>query len=86
MYPLLTTNFRSFYSTFAQVVSSKTANNDKNITDLFYAVDVVVAKISSVLQIQSLSFLPATVILYLFSLSVFFISIYFGIRKMIEEN
>lgn len=86
MYPLLTTNFRSFYSTFSQIISSKTLNNDTNITDLFYAVDVVVEKISGALQIQSLSFLPATVILYLFSLSVFFISIYFGIRKMIEDN
>lgn len=47
MYPLLTTNFRSFYSTFTQIVNSKMMNNDKNITELFYAVDVVVARISS---------------------------------------
>lgn len=31
-------------------------------------------------------FLPATVFLYVFSLTVFFLSIYFNIRKMIEEN
>jgi len=86
MYPILTTNFRSFYSTFTQLVNSKTLNNDTNITDMFYAVDVVVSRISSALQIQSLIFLPATVILYIFSLTVFFISIYFGIRKMIEDN
>lgn len=42
MYPLLTTNFRSFYSTFAQVVSSSSTSRTFNITDVFYAVDVVV--------------------------------------------
>jgi hypothetical protein len=42
MYPLLTTNFRSFYSTFEQVVNEKTLSKDLNITEMFYAVDVVV--------------------------------------------
>lgn len=86
MYPLLTTNFRSFYSTFAQVVSQKMLNNDKNITDLYYAVDVVVERVTSSLSIKTLMFLPATVFLYIFSLTVFFLSIYFNVRKMIEEN
>ncbi len=46
MFPLLTTNFRSFYSTFEQVINEKTINQDKNITDLYYAVDVVVKRVT----------------------------------------
>ena len=86
MYPLLTTNFRSFYSTFEQVINQKTLNNDKNITELFYAVDVVVQRVTQSLSLKTLIFLPATVFLYIFSLTVFFLSIYFNVRKMIEEN
>jgi hypothetical protein len=86
MFPLLTTNFRSFYSTFAQVVAQKTLNNDYNITELYEAVDVVVDRVTEVLQTGSLMFLPATVFLYVFSLTVFFLSIYFNIKKMMEEN
>jgi hypothetical protein len=53
---------------------------------MYYAVDVVVSKVSSALSLKTLIFLPATVFLYIFSLTVFFLSIYFNIRKMIEEN
>jgi hypothetical protein len=68
------------------VVNEKTLNKDFNITELFYAVDVVVARVTEALSLKSLIFLPATVFLYIFSLTVFFLSIYFNIRKMIEEN
>ena len=53
---------------------------------MYYAVDVVVERVLSALTIKSLLFLPATVFLYVFSLTVFFLSVYFNIRKMIEEN
>jgi hypothetical protein len=86
MYPLLTTNFRSFYSTFEQLINEKTLNKDLNITEMFYAVDVVVDRVTQALSLKDLIFLPATVFLYIFSLTVFFLSIYFNIRKMIEEN
>ena len=53
---------------------------------MYYAVDVVVERVLGSLTIKSLLFLPATVFLYVFSLTVFFLSVYFNIRKMIEEN
>ena len=53
---------------------------------MYYAVDVVVERVLGALTIKSLLFLPATVFLYVFSLTVFFLSVYFNIRKMIEEN
>lgn len=59
MYPVLTTNYKSFYSTFEQRViemnSSKSLNNTV-VQDLFYAADYVANNILEVLTTQQYNY------------------------------
>lgn len=48
MYPVLTTNFKSFYSTFEQRIAEMKNSNNKasdTVQDLFYAADYVVSRL-----------------------------------------
>jgi hypothetical protein len=91
LYPLLSTNFISFYSSFNQLVKdalTAVANRRTipfNTTELFYALDIVTGKIREALVARQVPLLLPTISIYVASLVIFVIAGYNN-QKMMEHS
>jgi hypothetical protein len=89
MYPVLTTNYKSFYSTFEQrVVQMKNsgAPDNSQVEDLFYAADFVVENVLGALATISYNYVDLSVIVYAIALIVLCAAIYWGTRSIRQET
>lgn len=81
MYPVLTTNYKSFYSTFMQqaveIKNSNTINKTK-IQDLFYASDYVIEKLTPLLLTSSYQYIDFSIVLYVISMVILILAINSG--------
>lgn len=85
MYPVLTTNYKSFYSTFEQrVVQMKNSGSPDNnqVSDLFYAADFVADNVLQALTTSSYNYVDMSVIVYVFALVMLCMAIYWGTRSI----
>lgn len=80
---ILNTNYRSFYSYFMNTIVSY--NSTSNLTDLYYAVDVVTSKIIPLIITENISAHYFVWFLYFFSLAVFFGCV-FSVLSELEEK
>jgi hypothetical protein len=81
MYPVLTTNYKSFYSTFQQqAVEMKYAAtlNKTKVQDLFYAADYVAENMIPVLLTSAYNYADWSIVLYLFSLAILCAAVHMG--------
>ena len=88
MYPTLTTNYKSFYSTFEQrSVEIKNSNitNKTVIQDLFYAADYVIDKITPILLTSQYNYVDFSIVFYLISMIILCIAIY-GSSKAVNDE
>lgn len=84
MYPVLTTNFKSFYATFQQRVKQMngTVLNSNTISDLFYAADYVAERVFEVLYAQDYNYLDSSLVAYAIALCILCAAIYWGTRSI----
>jgi hypothetical protein len=83
MYPVLTTNYKSFYSTFEQrVVQMKSSGGPDNsqVTDLFYAADYVAKQVMKALDTENYRYVDLSVVVFVVALGVLCGAIYWGER------
>lgn len=88
MYPVLTTNYKSFYSTFEQRAVEMKANNNSDkatIQDLFYAADYVIEKVTPVLLTSSYQYIETSLVFYLISMVILCVAIYVGSKSVNTE-
>lgn len=83
MLEILNTNFRSFYSYFDQTVSMNLTAD--SLQELYFAVDVVVEQITNSLQTSPVSSPRAVVVIYVFSVIVFFASVILILNQLESE-
>jgi hypothetical protein len=88
MYPVLTTSYKSFFSTFSQrTVEMKNSNNINKtaVQDLFYAADYVIEQISPMLMTSSYQYMDFSLAIYLVSMLILCIAIYLGSKGVNAE-
>lgn len=73
MSEILNTNFRSFYSYFMQIIDTNLT--ESKFKELYYAVDVVVEKITNSFETKPIPSPRAAIVIYFFSVAVFFVSV-----------
>jgi len=88
MYPVLTTNYKSFYSTFEQRIaqlknSSSTASS--TVSDLFYAVDTVVNNLLEVLYTVQYKYVEVSLIVYGLAMIILCLAIHLGSKAMNQQ-
>ena len=86
---MLTTNYKSFYSTFdheAVLLKSNTVINNTVVQDMFYAADYVIEKVTPVLMTGSYEYVESSIAIYLLSMIVLCVAIYVGSKSMNVET
>lgn len=85
MYPVLTTNYKSFYSTFeqraAQMKSSGTPD-PSTVTDLFYAADYVADQLLLSLSTAPYNYVDLSVVVFALAVGVLFTALHWGSRSI----
>lgn len=84
MYPVLTTNYKSFYATFQQRVKQMkgTTLNNNTISDLFYSADYVVERVFEVLYAQDYNYLDSSLVAFAIAMFILCAAIYWGTRSI----
>lgn len=85
MYPVLSTNYKSFYSTFLQrVTDMKTSNITTNtlVQDLSLGADYVIEGITPVLLTISYDYLEVSIIMYVIAMAILCVYMYLGTREI----
>lgn len=85
MYPVLTTNYKSFYSTFDQrAVQMKNSGivDNNEVSDLFYAADFVVDNVLVALTTASYNYADMSLVIYAVALAVLCAAISWGSRSI----
>ncbi len=89
MYPVLTTNYKSFYSTFEQRVAqmkSAGSTDPSEVTDLFYAADYVANQVLAALSTASYNYVDLSVVVLVVSVGVLCAALHWGTRSIQRQT
>jgi hypothetical protein len=88
MYPVLTTNYKSFYSTFEQRVAQMKSGGSPDpsiVTDLFYAADYVANQVLAALSTAPYNYVDLSVVVLALSVAVLCAALHWGSRSIRRE-
>lgn len=88
MYPVLKTNYKSFYSTFQQQVAEMKMSskvNSSQVEDIFYAADYVISNLLGVLSVRAYEYMDLSLLVWVVGVAVVWVGVWRGSGEMREE-